>query len=87
MTIPTGWGDLGPDWPHAPEPTLCAVGMTDTQVYKCVHDLVAEERELSQAASRGLCQGDAEVRRRHLETALDLCWNLLHQRQVRRLAD
>ena len=54
----------------------------DTNIYARIKALVDEEHALDQEAS----EADRQQRRRHIETELDQCWDLLRQRQARRSA-
>jgi hypothetical protein len=56
-----------------------------TQILDQVRSLVQREHELREQRQSGeLSQDDEQAEIKHVEEALDQCWDLLRQRQARR---
>lgn len=61
--------------------------MNDSEIFRHINDLAAEEEELWQLASGGDgLDADQVARLDHLKVELDQAYDLLHQRQARRAA-
>jgi hypothetical protein len=61
--------------------------MTDSDIFGRINDLSAEEERLYAIAGDGSGLSDAETDRlRTIKVELDRCFDLLHQREGRRLA-
>ena len=60
--------------------------MDDLEVVQKIDELVGEEHRLRQAHAGTALGTDELGRLRHVEVALDQCWDLLRQRRARRLA-
>lgn len=59
--------------------------MDDEQILRQINELVDEEHRLRERRQSGDMDADDErARLRHLEEALDQCWDLLRQRRARR---
>jgi hypothetical protein len=61
--------------------------MSDTDIFSRINDLSAEEERLYAVAGDGTGLSEAETERlRTIKVELDRCFDLLHQREGRRLA-
>lgn len=60
--------------------------MNDTEILHRIQSLVDEEHTLLQKKEQGELPEDQHERVKHLEVALDQCWDLLRQRRARRNA-
>lgn len=60
--------------------------MDDQEIVARVNALAAEEHALFQKESQGDASDPDRQRLKHLEVALDQCWDLLRQRRARRSA-
>jgi Protein of unknown function (DUF2630) len=60
--------------------------MDDQSAIERINELAREEHELFQKESIGKVTDEERERLRHLQVALDQCWDLLRQRRARRAA-
>jgi hypothetical protein len=60
--------------------------MDDQSAIDRINELAREEHELFEKESRGQVTDEERERLRHLQVALDQCWDLLRQRRARRNA-
>jgi hypothetical protein len=60
--------------------------MDDQSAIDRINELAREEHELFQKESIGKVTDEERERLRHLQVALDQCWDLLRQRRARRAA-
>ena len=58
--------------------------MDDATINQRINELAREEHELFERESHGIASDDDRERLRHLQVALDQCWDLLRQRRARR---
>jgi hypothetical protein len=61
--------------------------MNDVEIVQRIGQLADEEHALERSSKAGVGLSDDELARlRHVEVALDQCWDLLRQRRARRAA-
>ncbi len=60
--------------------------MDDKEILQNITNLVNEEHELMNRATRGGLDDAQQARMKALEISLDQCWDLLRQRRARRHA-
>jgi hypothetical protein len=58
--------------------------MDDAQVVQHINELVDEEHRLERSHAGRELNEEEQSRLRHIEVALDQCWDLLRQRRARR---